>query len=76
MLVNRLKIDQNLAERTYQLLIDPAFGFFPDAQFNLEGFRNMLALRAEIENKGGTAPPPDKYIDLSYYQRALASLKQ
>lgn len=76
MLAKRFKLPQEMAERTYQLLADPAFGFYPDARFNLEGFKNMLALRAEIENKGGSAPPPEKYIDLSYYQRALASLKQ
>jgi hypothetical protein len=32
----------------------------------------LLALRAEIEGQwGGTAPAPDKFIDLSFYQRAL-----
>jgi hypothetical protein len=32
----------------------------------------VLALRAEIEQPGATLPPPDRYLDLSYYDRPLA----
>lgn len=46
-----------------------------DAKLDLEGFKNVLALRAEIEGQwGGKPPAPDKYVDLSYYDRALAAL--
>ena len=45
-----------------------------DAAFDVEGFRNMLALRAEIETGGGAAPPAEKYVDLSYYRRAMSAL--
>jgi len=63
------------AAQTYDLLMDPKFGLSPDAKFDIQGFRNVLALRAEIEGSwGGKAPAPDKYLDLSYYQRALQSL--
>src|SRR5262245_20343516 len=72
MLSERLKLPQDVAERTYDLLADPKFGLAPDARFNMEGFRNVLALRAEIEGQwSGKAPPPDRYIELSYYERAL-----
>jgi hypothetical protein len=42
-----------------------------------DGFRfphpsYVLALRAEIEQPGATLPPPDRYLDLSYYDRPLA----
>jgi hypothetical protein len=38
-------------------------------------FKNVLKLRAEIEGQwGGKPPAPDKYIDLSYYNKALAGL--
>ena len=41
-------------------------------RFDMQGFRNVLALRAEIEGSwGGKAPPPERYIDLSYYDNAL-----
>ena len=60
------------AARTYTLLMDPDFGFTPDAKLDLVGFKNVLALRAEIE--GGSAAEPEHYIDLSYYDRAMARL--
>ena len=54
-------------------MIEPGFGFTPDAKFNMEGFKTALALRAEIE--GGKPAEPDKYLDLSYYQRAMTLVK-
>src|SRR6266849_4261824 len=71
-LMDKLKVSREVAERTYGLLVDPARGFTPDARFDMEGFRNLLALRAEIE--GGSVPQPEKYLDLSYYRRAIGTL--
>jgi ABC-type nitrate/sulfonate/bicarbonate transport system substrate-binding protein len=71
-LMDQLKIDRDVAERTYRLLVDPVRGFTPDAAFDTVGFRNLLALRAEIE--GGSVPQPEKYLDLSYYRRAIGAL--
>jgi ABC-type nitrate/sulfonate/bicarbonate transport system substrate-binding protein len=67
-----LHVSTDVAARTWRQLADPAAGFTPDAKFDLQGFRNMLALRQEIEGAGHAAPAPEKYIDLSYYERALA----
>jgi len=72
-LMDKLKINREVAQRSYRLLVDPVRGFTPDAAFDVEGFRNLLALRAEIEG-GGTPPPAEKYLDLSYYRRAIATL--
>ena len=69
LLTEKLKISNREAERTYALLMDPGFGFAPDAKFDLEGFKNVLALRAEIE--GGRPAAPERYVDLGYYERAL-----
>jgi len=72
LLVDRLKLSSAEAERTYALLLDPGFGFTPDAAFDREGFRNMLALRGEVERKAGDAvPSPDRYVDLTYYEQAM-----
>jgi ABC-type nitrate/sulfonate/bicarbonate transport system substrate-binding protein len=69
---DKLKLSDTIAERTYAQLVDPGFGFTPDARFDRQGFRNMLSLRAEIERKDGVAPvASEKYVDLSYYDRAL-----
>jgi ABC-type nitrate/sulfonate/bicarbonate transport system substrate-binding protein len=72
MLMAKMKLPQNLAERSYDLMIEPGFGLAPDAKFNAEGFKNVLALRAEVE--GGTPQPPERYIDLSHYERAIKRL--
>jgi ABC-type nitrate/sulfonate/bicarbonate transport system substrate-binding protein len=72
LLIEKLKLERKIAERTYDMLIVPATGFTPDAKFDVEGFRNVLALRAEIERKPDTeAAPPERYVDLGYYERAL-----
>jgi ABC-type nitrate/sulfonate/bicarbonate transport system substrate-binding protein len=71
MLVERFKLQPEVASRTWDLLADPKFGLATDAQFDLAGFRNVLALRAEIEGDwGGKPPAPERFIDLSYYERA------
>jgi ABC-type nitrate/sulfonate/bicarbonate transport system substrate-binding protein len=71
-LVEKLKLSAREAERTHELLLDPAFGFTPDAAFDREGFKNVLALRAELERKAGTVvPAPERYVDLSYYENAM-----
>jgi ABC-type nitrate/sulfonate/bicarbonate transport system substrate-binding protein len=74
LLREKLKLPDKEAERTYELLMDPRFGFTPDAKFDREGFNNVLALRAEIE--GGRPAAPARYIDLGYYERALKLLRQ
>jgi ABC-type nitrate/sulfonate/bicarbonate transport system substrate-binding protein len=74
MLVEKLKLAPALAERTYTLVAEPGFGFSTDAKFSMEGFRNALALRAEIEAKGSAPPPPERYIDLGYYENAMKLL--
>jgi ABC-type nitrate/sulfonate/bicarbonate transport system substrate-binding protein len=71
-LSERLKVSPQIAAQTWELLSDPKFGLARDGRFDLQGFRNVLALRAEIEGSwGGKAPPPERYIDLSFYDNAL-----
>ena len=75
LLRDKLKLSEATAERTFAQLVDPGFGFTPDARFSQEGFHNMLALRAEIERKANAEPPaPEKYVDLGYYERGMKRL--
>jgi ABC-type nitrate/sulfonate/bicarbonate transport system substrate-binding protein len=75
LLAERMKLEPAVAERTLELMTDPKFGVTPDARFDLRGFKNVLALRAEIEGDwGGKPPAPERYIDLSYYDRARKRL--
>ena len=72
LLTKWLKIDEDVAEQTYDLLLQPGFGLTRDAQFDREGFKALLALRAEIEGQwNGKPPAPERYFDLGYYERAL-----
>jgi len=70
--MEKLKLSDQEAARTYDLVVDPGFGFTPDAKFDLVGFDNVLALRAEVA--GGSPAAPARYLDLGYYERAMALL--
>ena len=74
LLMSKLSLPMNVAERTYELLLDPDFGFTPDAKFLPEGYRNLMALRAEIESKQAASNSGTGYVDLSYYENALKLL--
>ncbi len=70
--VDALKVPQDVAEATYTKAVDPAEGLAKDATFDMEGFKNVLKLRAAF---AGVAPnAPEKYLDLSYYRNAMAGL--
>lgn len=74
LLADRFKLESAIAEKTYDALMTPGFGMAADARLDMAGFRNVLAIRADIEGKGDTVPAPDKYLDLSYYERAVKML--
>jgi NitT/TauT family transport system substrate-binding protein len=75
LMAERLKLSGDVAAKCYAVITDPVDGFAKDAKFSMQGFENVLKLRAQIEGEwGGHAPAPDKYIDLSYYNAAIASL--
>jgi ABC-type nitrate/sulfonate/bicarbonate transport system substrate-binding protein len=75
LLAERFKMSPDVVEEVLRGSVDQK-GFAPDAQFDMKGFENTLRLRADMLGTwGGNAPPPaGKYLDLSYYQRALAGL--
>ena len=75
-LMRELKLNQRTAEQTYAALNTPSHGLAKDCAFNMEGFKNVLSLRAEIMGQwGGQAPAPEKYLDLSLYNRALGHVR-
>jgi ABC-type nitrate/sulfonate/bicarbonate transport system substrate-binding protein len=74
-LMDRLKLAEDVATQAYATATDPAEGFAKDGKVDLDGFRNVLKLRANnLGTWGGTPPAPEKYLDLSYYQKAFAGL--
>jgi len=77
LLSERFKVSPQIATQAMEMMAEPRFGIAPDARFDMAGFRNVLALRAEIEGTwGGKAPPPDRYVDLSYYANALKRVER
>jgi len=68
-----LKVDRDIAARSVEAAVGPRGGVAKDARIDMEGFRNTLRLRAEMAG-GDRNASPDRYIDLSYYERALAGL--
>jgi NitT/TauT family transport system substrate-binding protein len=74
LLTSRFKLSAAVAEGTYEALVKPGSGLAPDARFSQQGFAAVLAIRAEMEGMwGGTPPAPDKYLDLSFYDRAISA---
>ena len=60
---------------SYAVATDPVDGVVKDMKFDLEGFRNVLKLRAEMEGQwGGNPPPPERYFDPTYYDKAMAGM--
>jgi ABC-type nitrate/sulfonate/bicarbonate transport system substrate-binding protein len=75
LLADEAKVPLDMAAKSYAMLSEPDDGYAKDAKFDLQGFKNVLKLRAEIEGQwGGNPPPSEKYIDLSYYDQAIAGL--
>ena len=70
-LSNHLRIDADTASKSLVYEVGPKGALAKDARFNMEGFENALKIRAEIEG-GNAEAVPAKYLDLSYYERALS----
>lgn len=68
-----LKVAPDVAEKSVEGALGPHGGLDKDARLNMAGFRNLLQLRAEMI---GSSPDmkPEKYLDLSYYDRAVTGL--
>jgi ABC-type nitrate/sulfonate/bicarbonate transport system substrate-binding protein len=75
LIVKDSKVSAEVAAEAYALEMGPG-GWDKDMRFDVEAFKNLLKVRADVEGTwGGKPPAPEKYYDQSYYQRALAKLK-
>jgi hypothetical protein len=72
LLVKGMNVPPDIAAATFGVVTDKTEGFARDGKFDLEGFKNVLKFRAA--NDIGSPTAPEKYLDLSYYQRALNGL--
>src|SRR5262245_16872314 len=53
LLADRLKLTPEVAAQSYAVATDPPDSIAKDAKFDMEGFKNVLKLRAEIEGQWG-----------------------
>ena len=74
-LAERMKMSPEDIEQALRDSLDKD-AYTVDARIDMKGFDTVLKLRAEMLNTWGSNPPPpvSKYLDLSYYERALAGL--
>jgi ABC-type nitrate/sulfonate/bicarbonate transport system substrate-binding protein len=76
MLVDHLKLAPEVAGQCYDIVANPTTGFARDAEVDLKGFENVLKLRAVVEGAwGGKPPAAARYLDLSFYNQAVAKPK-
>ena len=68
----RLSVPADIAAEVHAAACNPAQGLARDAAFDLDGFKTVLKLRADFENRA--AAPPERYFDLTWHRRALDSL--
>jgi ABC-type nitrate/sulfonate/bicarbonate transport system substrate-binding protein len=70
------KLTPEIAATTYSVTVERVGGLEKDARFDLDGFKNVLKIRAEVEGQWqGQPPEPEKYFDLSFYTAALSQAK-
>jgi len=65
------QMSQELAANSYAILLDPKQCFVRKAAIDFEGVRRVLALRSEYGQPRKLLGDPMKYLDLTYYERAL-----
>jgi ABC-type nitrate/sulfonate/bicarbonate transport system substrate-binding protein len=70
-LLNNVQMSPEIAERTYDELLDPKDGFFRNARVSMEGLRTVLALRSRCADAKKKLIDPLKYYDPSYHDDAL-----
>lgn len=76
LLVKESHLAPQVAAESYESTMNHPGGFEADAKIDIEGLKNVLKLRAEIEGSWGGHPPgPEKYYDSVYFYAALAKLR-
>ena len=61
-------------EATYTEMVTSKGGLNRRGAMNMEGVRMLLTLRNELAGSGRKLTDPDRYIDLSYYQKAIGGM--
>jgi ABC-type nitrate/sulfonate/bicarbonate transport system substrate-binding protein len=68
---NLPQMSSELAERSYDELLDPKAGFFRKGKVSTAGIKTVLDLRSRYGEPKKTLTDPVKYYDPSFYQSAM-----
>jgi len=69
---NLPQMSQDLAERSYDELLDPEDGFFRQGRMDMEGLKTVLDLRSRYGKPAKLLGDPMKYYDPTFYAAAVA----
>jgi ABC-type nitrate/sulfonate/bicarbonate transport system substrate-binding protein len=70
------ELSPGVAAQTYATEVEGPGSLESDARFDLDGFKNVLKIRADVEGQWqGMPPSPERYFDLTYYDAAVGSIK-
>src|SRR5215468_3439387 len=72
LVANQRDMTPALAKQAYDLLLADKGGITRDAALDMNGIRTVLELRSKYGTPKKTLTEPAKYVDLSYYEKALA----
>lgn len=73
LLANVPSLTPELAESTYAELLNPRSGFFKKGAIDSLGVKTVLNLRSKYALPHKDLDNPDKYYDLTYYNKALSN---
>jgi len=71
LVANQRDMTPALAKQAYDLLLADKGGLTRDASLDIHGIRTVLELRSKYGMPKKTLTDPMKYVDLSYYEKAL-----
>src|SRR5215469_1182582 len=69
---NLPQMSQDLAERSYDELLDPQDGFFRQGRIDMAGLKTVLELRSRYGKPTKLLADPMKYYDPSYHTAAIS----
>src|SRR6516164_9798337 len=69
---NLPQMSQDLAERSYDELLDPRDGFFRQGRMDMEGLKTVLDLRSRYGRPAKLLDHPMKYYDSAFHAAAIA----
>lgn len=64
-------MNQDMAERSYRVLLDPKNGFARRAELDVPGVGTVLSLRREYGEPRVTLPEPAAFYDLTVYDKVI-----